>query len=367
MDIRTGGQRIEKKNTRVGGGGGGGGGEGEGDGEGDREGRWASRKYSGGEGRNTAAGPQRGDNSDSGGGGPPTPTSPPPSLPPLPSLPQPSRPVTTNHQHQLLLRERPAVVAVVPGATEVQSRAAGTRAAEERREAGAAGDGTGGCGRRDRWNDGPHRRSSNNNNNKERRRKGRGAAGPGETLDGIAGDRRKGTASVGDNGGVPNSVLVPAAPMTAVADGELNTTTTTTTAGAAAVILATAARQPGRTVPGGRRATLAKQDDDDDDDDDDGSEEEEDCTLNDSASFNAPPPAVHSPQPLSAAGGMFGGRGHARGGHRHRGGSAQQHPYSLPHIREERKRNGSCDTLGDGRGGAGPGRSRPQGGRRGGG
>ncbi|XP_058063271.1 cAMP-specific 3',5'-cyclic phosphodiesterase, isoforms N/G [Anopheles bellator] len=313
-----------------GGGGGGGGGEGEGDGEGDREERWASRKCSGGGGEAEDGAPVQRvrDNSDTSGGGPPTPTSPtPPSLP-LPSLqPQPPRTVTDHHHQQLLLlRERPTV---------------GTRAGEQREAGAAAGDGTGCGGRRDRWNDGPHRRCSSSNA-KERRRGSRGAAGAagaaGETLDG---DRRK-----GDNGGggVPNSGLVPAAPMTAVvADGELNTITS----GAAAVaILATA-----RTIPAaGRLATLAKQDDDEDEEDDanDGSGEE-DCTLDDSAPFSAPHPAVPcSPQPPATAGGMFGGRGHGRGGHRHRGGSGQQHPYSLPHIREERKRNGGCDTLAGG-------------------
>ncbi|XP_035900543.1 cAMP-specific 3',5'-cyclic phosphodiesterase-like isoform X1 [Anopheles stephensi] len=104
------------------------------------------------------------------------------------------------------------------------------------------------------------------------------------------------------------------------------------------------------------QASLAKQEEDDEDADTD--ELEQDDPLKGRIGPDQPvqPSHAHPSIGLGIIGGGTGGRtgGHQRATGRHRGTSAQQHPQSLPHIREERKRNGSSDATvrKDGSGGA---------------
>ncbi|KFB38872.1 AGAP000236-PB-like protein [Anopheles sinensis] len=102
---------------------------------------------------------------------------------------------------------------------------------------------------------------------------------------------------------------------------------------------------------GGRRlqAALAKQEEDDEGDDveelDAGSEQQRVGAPLGVGGVDAGVGVTGGGRP--AARHQLAGRGRAG---RHRGGSAQQHPQSLPHIREERKRNGSYGTVSGGSG-----------------
>uniref|UniRef100_A0A182M198 Phosphodiesterase n=1 Tax=Anopheles culicifacies TaxID=139723 RepID=A0A182M198_9DIPT len=178
------------------------------------------------------------------------------------------------------------------------------------------------------------------------RRGGRGvgdSGGTGTTDGTSASGTTFSAAGVGDSGGGSgsgsNTCLETVAMATVVSgDGKQTAGGLTTTT------ILTGNGRPRNSTRGVLQASLAKQEEDDEEADTD-EMEQEDPLKGRIGLERAQDPAQLSAHPiglLPGAGSRTVPGGHQRG--RHRGTSAQQHPQSLPHIREERKRNGSSDA-----------------------
>uniref|UniRef100_A0A4Y0BP11 Phosphodiesterase n=1 Tax=Anopheles funestus TaxID=62324 RepID=A0A4Y0BP11_ANOFN len=125
-----------------------------------------------------------------------------------------------------------------------------------------------------------------------------------------------------------------------------------TTGGLTTTTILTGNGRPRNSTRGVLQASLAKQEEDDEEADTDEMEQDDPLKGRIGLERGQDPAQINThPIGLLPGAGMMGGTGgrsvpggHQRAGGRHRGTSAQQHPQSLPHIREERKRNGSSDA-----------------------
>uniref|UniRef100_A0A182UFC6 Uncharacterized protein n=2 Tax=Anopheles melas TaxID=34690 RepID=A0A182UFC6_9DIPT len=182
---------------------------------------------------------------------------------------------------------------------------------------------------------------------------------------GRAGGTPESAAGVGDSGGGTNTPGDAVAMATVVSGdgkqttGSLTTTSITTTTTTTTTTILTGNGRPRNSTRGVLQASLAKQEEDDDEEADtdtemQGQQEESDAGVPPKEMVGPEPGTVQPQHPyaiglLAGGAGLMGGSGrpgaHQRPAGRHRGTSAQQHPQSLPHIREERKRNGSADAT----------------------